>query len=125
MRFYVTIRDLDAGSTRFVLQIDGQIFDDTHQAAGEAEPAVWPGPTSGQAIASFEARFYDPPTPYGGPWAWFRMIDATAEGPADAQGELVLRMQNRDHLARVRVEAVRAGANPFASRTWRQFSCES
>jgi type VI secretion system protein ImpL len=122
--FYISVTDLDAGSDRFILQLDGQTFDGKPRTVVK-RAGVWPGPVPGQAIASFEARFYDNPTPYGGPWAWFKMIDATAEGPADAQGQLVLRMQNRDHLARVRVEAVRAGANPFASWAWRQFSCES
>jgi type VI secretion system protein ImpL len=122
--FYITVIDLDAGASRFVLQVDGKNFEGRR---GELvrRTAVWPGPTPGQAIAAFEALYYDPPTPYGGPWAWFKMIDATAEGPADAQGTLVLRMQNRDHLARVRVEPVRAGNSPFSSWAWRQFSCES
>ena len=124
VRFAITIPELDAGASRFILQVDGQNFDRRHREQVRRD-GVWPGPTPGQAIASFEARFYDPPTVYGGSWAWFRMIDATVEGPADAQQQIVLRLHNRDHLARVRVEAARANNNPFASGAWRQFSCES
>ena len=34
----------------------------------------------GAAVATFEERFLDPPTlSFAGPWAWFRMIDATVQ----------------------------------------------
>jgi type VI secretion system protein ImpL len=124
VRFSVTIRDLDAGATRFILQIDGQTFDDAHQAPVK-KLAVWPGPTPGQAAVSFESRFYVPTIPLGGPWAWFRMIDAYGDGSADAQQRILLNVQNTYHRVRVTVEAARAGDNPFATRVWREFSCES
>jgi type VI secretion system protein ImpL len=124
LNFAVTVTDLDPNATRFILQIDGQNFDGTH-AAPVKRLGVWPGPASGQAATSFEGRYFDPTESYGGPWAWFRMIDATLDGPPDAQQRLRLNVHNRYHQARVTVEGARAYDNPFATRTWRQFSCES
>ena len=87
--------------------------------------AVWPGRPPGLVTASFEgARFYVQPMTYQGPWAWFRMIDATGEAP-DGQQRVRLNVQNGPHRAVVVVEAARATNNPFATRGWRQFSCES
>jgi type VI secretion system protein ImpL len=124
LNFAVTITDLDPNATRFVLQIDGQNFDATHSAPVK-RLGVWPGPASGQAATSFEGRFFDPTESYGGPWAWFRMIDASLDGPPDAQQRIRLNVHNRYHQVHVTVEAARAYNNPFATRAWRQFSCES
>ncbi len=124
LRFSVMITDLDSVATRFVLELDGQIFDDKHQPPVK-KPARWPGSTNGRVAAAFESRFYDPPKTYGGPWAWFRMIDTTADGPADAQQRVRLNVRTQYHRVHVTVEAARAGDNPFATRIWRQFSCES
>jgi type VI secretion system protein ImpL len=124
LEFGVTIRDLDSNSTRFVLELDGQILDEKHQAP-VTKLAVWPGPTPGRAAGTFEGNFYENPKQYGGPWAWFRMIDALADGPGDAQQRIRLIVQNRYHRVNLTVQAARAGDNPFATREWRQFSCES
>jgi type VI secretion system protein ImpL len=123
VRYAVTISDLDATTTRFVLTVDGQIYD------GRPGPPLrrsgwWPGPMNGQALAQFEGRFYNPPTPYGGAWAWFRMVDATAEGPPEAQQQVRLKVFSGSQSARVLLEGAREN-NPFASGSWRQFSCGS
>jgi hypothetical protein len=52
------------------------------------------------------------------------MIDASAEGPADAQQQLRLRMQTGNQSARVILEGARAN-NPFLQGSWRRFSCGS
>jgi type VI secretion system protein ImpL len=124
VRMGVTITDLDPTATRFVMELEGQLLDEAHQAPA-ARPAVWPGPVPGQVALSFEGRFFDPKKTYGGPWALFRMIEATAEGPADAQQRVRLNVQNRYHRVRIMLEALRTGENPFASKVWRQFSCQS
>jgi type VI secretion system protein ImpL len=123
VQFTVTMTDLDPNATRFILQIDGQNFDDAHQPPVRKQ-AVWPG-KAGQVVVAFEGRFFDPSRPYGGPWAWFRMIDETMEGAPDAQQRIRLKVQNPHHSVYVTVEAARAGNSPFALRAWRQFSCES
>jgi type VI secretion system protein ImpL len=123
VRYAVTISDLDATTSRFVLQVDGQIYDGKPGTPVRRQGA-WPGPINGQALAQFEGRFYNPPTSYGGVWAWFRMVDATAEGPPDAQQQIRLRVQSGSQSARVLVDGARE-ANPFAQGSWRQFSCGS
>ena len=47
--------DLDAGATRFVIEIDGQRFDVGHSAPRKY-PVQWPGSSTGDAIATFEDR---------------------------------------------------------------------
>jgi type VI secretion system protein ImpL len=120
VRFFVTPTDRDGTSTRFVLQIDGQTFDDRHLK----QPAVWPGPQAGSATTAWESRFYDPTRAYNSPWAWFRMIDDNRMSVADPQ-RVLLNVKNKYHSVRITVEPSSAGLNPFTSGTWRQFSCES
>ena len=121
VKFFVTFSDLDSSTQRFVLQIDGQTTD----TKGQKQPVTWPGPMPGNAIPTFEARYFDPPKPYGGPWAWFRMVDDHRAGAPDAQQRIGLSIQDSYHRVRVTVEPARATGNPFASGSWRQFSCES
>jgi type VI secretion system protein ImpL len=124
VKFAVILTDLDRDASRFVLQIDGLNIDEKHLPPVRT-PVVWPGPVAGPTGFAFEARFFDPPKRFGGPWAWFRMIDATVEGAPDAQQRIRLNVHDTYHRAYVTVEAARAGDNPFATRGWRQFSCES
>jgi type VI secretion system protein ImpL len=121
VRFFVTFSNLDANAQRAILQIDGQNFDDKNLK----QQAVWPGPTQGHATYTFESRYFDPATPYGGPWAWFRLIDVSRIGTIDAQQRFVLNLQSRYHRVHVTVEPGRASPSPFATVTWRQFRCES
>jgi type VI secretion system protein ImpL len=120
VKFFVTFSDLDSSATRFVLQVDGTNFDDKHFK----QPGVWPGPQAGSATTAWESRYYDPTKAYGGPWAWFRLIDDFREGVLDSQ-HVVLNVKNRYHRIHVTVEPSSAAANPFTSASWRQFSCES
>jgi type VI secretion system protein ImpL len=121
VKFHVTFSDLDANAQRFILTIDGQNTDDKHQK----QLVTWPGPVPGHATSAFESRYFDPTTAYGGPWAWFRMIDDTRTGAADAQQRIGLNIHNKYHRVRVTVEPGRATGNPFATGSWRQFSCRS
>jgi len=121
VKFFVTFSDLDSDAQRFVLQIDGQNLDDQHLK----QPVSWPGPVPGHATRTFESRYFDPTKPYGGPWAWFRMIDDTRVGAPDPQQRILLNIQSRYHRVHVTVEPSRASDNPFATGTWRHFSCES
>ncbi|MEP6592059.1 MAG: type VI secretion system membrane subunit TssM [Acidobacteriota bacterium] len=120
VKFFVTFSEVDSTATRFVLQVDGQNFDDKHGR----QPAVWPGPQPGAASSSWESRYYDPTRAYGGPWAWLRMIDDTRVAAPDPQ-RVLLNIKNRYHSVRITVEPATAAASPFTTGTWRQFSCES
>ena len=111
VKFFLTFSDLDNTSTRFVLQIDGQLYDDKHLK----QSAAWPAAAAGSAATSFEGRYYDPTRSYSGPWAWFRMVDdnrvAGAESrtrAAEHQEPLPQRPHRRGTIQRV-VEPVHLG----------------
>ena len=108
VRFFVTFGNLDAAAQRAVLQIDGQTLDDKHMK----QPVTWPGPTPGHATVTFESRYFDPTKAYGGPWAWFRMIDERRMGGSDAQQRIVLNLSNRYHGVQVTVEPGRGVSEP-------------
>jgi type VI secretion system protein ImpL len=122
VKLFVTFSDPDPNVQRAVLQIDGQTVDDKHGRQG----VTWPGSSGvGSALASFEARYFDPPKGFTGPWAWFRLIDATRIGAPDAQQRIGLNIVDSYHRVRVTVEPAKVDANPLASGSWRQFVCES
>jgi type VI secretion system protein ImpL len=120
LKFYVTFSDLDPNAQRFVLTVDGANVD----TRGQRQEMKWPGDRQGHTYATFESRYYDPPAPYGGPWALFRMVDATRAGTPDGQ-RILLNIQNPHHRVKAIIEPARVGGNPFASGSWRQFVCES
>jgi type VI secretion system protein ImpL len=120
VKFFVTFGDLDSSATRFVLQIDGQYFDDKHAR----QEVTWPGSQSGSATTAWESRYYDPTKAFGGPWAWFHLMDEYREGVPDPQ-HVLLNVKNRYHRVHITIEPSSAAANPFTSASWRQFSCES
>jgi type VI secretion system protein ImpL len=122
LAFSVTLANLDASAKRFVLQIDGQNSEAT-PGPPKRWSVKWPGQNSGAAVATFEERYLDPPTlTFAGPWAWFRMIDATVQASPDPQ-RTVLRVTNAFHQVQITVEPSSVLNNPFATRDWRQFSC--
>ena len=129
LNFFVRLSNVDPSATRFYVSIDGQQFD--ARPGGEVRsPAVWPGPDKrGSGIAVFEDRTAAPDrvVQYGGPWGWFRMVDATiARAPTSFETDLetTLHVESKFHKATVTIEASNAASNAFASREWRQFRCE-
>jgi type VI secretion system protein ImpL len=120
VKFFVTFSEMDNVATRFILQVDGQNFDNKNSK----QPGNWPGPQSGSATTSWESRYFDPTKAYGGPWAWFHLIDETRVSVPDPQ-HVLLDIHNKYHRVRVTLEPSSAAANPFTSLSWRQFSCES
>src|SRR5262249_9509511 len=122
VQFFVTMSDLDANATRAVLEIDGDQRTDTQHPRSLMK---WPGAPPARAVRSFEATNYDPPKPYGGAWAWFRMIDDARVGTPDPQQRIMLNLKDTYHRVHVTVEPARATGNPFADPPWRQFKCES
>jgi type VI secretion system protein ImpL len=124
LAFSVTLGNLDPTAKRFVLRIDGQISEATPGAA-KLFQLKWPGPISGEAVATFEERYLDPPTvTHSGPWAWFRLIDDTVQPSTDPRRTL-LHVRGAFHQVQITVEPSSALNNPFATRDWRQFSCGS
>jgi type VI secretion system protein ImpL len=121
VRFNVTPAFLDAASSRFVLELDGQTIEYRH-GPERSSPAVWPGPAPGVAAFSFEGRGGDRPNQaFRGPWAWFRLLDAGQLQPA-SDVSYTLALQAGSHQARVTVEATSI-RNPFLKADLRQFRC--
>jgi len=120
VKFFVTFSELDPTAQRAILTIDGTIVDDKRGR----QAVTWPGNPGGGASAAFESRYYDQPRGYQGAWAWFRMVDAMRVGAPDAQQRIGLIVQDKYHRVRATIEPARATGNPFATGSWRQFSCE-
>jgi type VI secretion system protein ImpL len=121
VRLTLTPGELDATSTRFTLEIDGQMFEYRH-GPERNWPAVWPGPNPGTAAATFEVRAGGRPNlAFDGPWAFFRMVDA-GQLRRDSELRYTLTLQAGGQQARLRIEATSV-LNPFARSEWRQFRC--
>jgi type VI secretion system protein ImpL len=121
LRFTVTPTSLTASTQRFLLEIDGQSFEDRH-AAPRTLPATWPGPKPGAAAAWFEERSGGRPNSSAqGPWAWFRLIEgARVERETDVRYMIVF--GRGSHEARVAIEA-ESIRNPFGKTELQQFRC--
>jgi len=77
-QFTLTPGDLDAGATRFTLEVDGQSLDYRHGPV-RSMPGKWPGPAPGTASVTFEdSSAAHPNLSFQGPWAWFRLLDAAS-----------------------------------------------
>jgi type VI secretion system protein ImpL len=128
LAFTVKLSNVDTAASRFYINIDGHEFD-ARPGAERKGPVVWPGTEKRYAFAAFEDPIAAPEKiGFDGPWAWFRLIDATKAPSEGAQPDAdlvsVLRIQTRYHQALVTVEAPNATSNPFATREWRLFRCE-
>ena len=120
--FSVTITHVDAAALKFALDVDGQKFEDRR---GGRAAATWPGQNGGSAAATFDDRTGIRSGPsYEGPWAWFRLIDAS-QPRRESDTRTSLTFQGRaGHEARVSIEST-SDNNPFARREWQGFSCGS
>jgi type VI secretion system protein ImpL len=122
LRFGVIIASVDADTTQFSVEIDGQKFDDKK---GGAASATWPGQNAGSASVTFNDRTGVASGPrLEGPWALFRLID-DAQPRAESETRTTLTFRGRrDHVAQVVIDAVSLD-NPFAKREWQNFGCGS
>jgi type VI secretion system protein ImpL len=123
VRFRVTPTDLDAAATRFVLEIDGQSFENRH-GPERSWQATWPGQSPGPAAVTFEVRAgARPNTEFQGAWAWFRLIDV-ARAERETEVRHVLTFAKDGHEARVRIDAASI-RNPFGKDDLQQFRCDA
>jgi type VI secretion system protein ImpL len=121
--FSVILTDVDAATTRFVLEIDRQIADDRNGTLRKW-PRHWPNSDPGMAVATFiDVAGPWPSLKREGPWAWFRLFDEGRPQRTSDQ-RVALLFQNVSHRARVIVEADSI-RNPFTDQDWRRFSCGS
>jgi len=124
LRLIITPKDLDGGSLKFFLNIDGQQIAYSHEQPRPTNFA-WPGP-DGAGVARLE--FFDRDgrtttlsgTP--GDWAWFRLLDRAER---TSRGDLVNAMFKKDgHSMTIEIRAGSAAFNPLQQGSdLEQFRC--
>jgi type VI secretion system protein ImpL len=122
-QFTLTPGDLDVGTTRFTLEVDGQSLDYRHGPV-RSIPAKWPGPSPGAASVIFEdSSGAGPNLNFVGPWAWFRLLDAAQIRPeSDVRLTAVFRLAGHSGAVIVEAPSIR---NPYQKAALRQFRCGS
>jgi type VI secretion system protein ImpL len=121
VRFTAMLENLDRSARRFVLQVDGQNADD-RQGPQRRWPFKWPASDPGTAAATFEDRSGAWPTQsFGGPWAFFRLLDL-GQMQRETPLRAALNFQQGNYRTRVLIEASSI-RNPFTDREWQRFSC--
>jgi type VI secretion system protein ImpL len=122
VRFHLTVAETDTNAIRFLLDIDGNIFE--YKNPPQNTLAQWPGPGQniGNASVTWVERYgAQPRVAFTGPWAWFRLINAAQVEQQDVRSTLTF--QQGGHRARVILEAGSI-INPFSNRDWQRFSCQ-
>jgi type VI secretion system protein ImpL len=121
LRFQLVPIDLDREAMRFVLEIDGQTIEYRFTDVRPV-PLKWPGPSPGSAGVTFEERSgRRPSVAMRGPWAWFRLIDASrVERETDERYTLTFAIEG--HEAKVTIDALTI-RNPYAKQLLQQFTC--
>ena len=120
-QFTLTPGELDAGTARFTLEVDGQTLEYRHGPI-RSVPARWPGPAPGVASVTFEDRSgAHPNMTFQGPWAWFRLLD-TATLHADSDVRFTAAFQTGSHQGAVVIEP-NSIRNPYQNSPVRQFRC--
>jgi type VI secretion system protein ImpL len=121
-RFTLTPDSLDAGATRFALDLDGQAFEYRH-GPQLSKAMVWPGSGGvGQAAVVFEERGGPGPNMVKqGPWAWFRALDQ-AQIKRDSDTHMQVTFATGAHSMRVVLDAASI-RNPFARDELAGFKC--
>jgi len=120
-RFTLTPDSLDAGATRFTLEIDGQTLDYRH-GPQQSRQMAWPGGGAGQAVIAFEERAGGGPSVVKqGPWALFRALDQ-AQVRRDSDTRVLVTFTAGTHSARVVLDATSV-RNPFVRDELAGFRC--
>jgi type VI secretion system protein ImpL len=121
-RFTLTPDSLDAGVTRFALDLDGQAFEYRH-GPQQSAALTWPGSTGvGQIAVVFEERGGGGPSfAKQGPWAWFRALDqAQVKRVSDTRMQVTFAAGT--HSMRLMLDAASI-RNPFARDELAGFRC--
>ncbi len=121
-RFNLTPDTLDAGATRFVLEVDGQSLEYRH-GPQQSKAMAWPGGAGvGQVTVAFEERSGSGPSfVKQGPWAWFRALDQ-AQVKRDSDTHMGVTFAAGSHSMRVVMDAASI-RNPFVRDELAGFQC--
>jgi type VI secretion system protein ImpL len=119
-RFSLLPESLDAATTRFTLDVQGQSLEYRHGPL-QSRPFVWPG-SSTDANFSFETGSGSAPGPeLQGPWAWFRLLDgARIERVSDTRYRITFSAGG--HSMRLILDAS-SSRNPFGQNPLAGFRC--
>jgi type VI secretion system protein ImpL len=122
LHFTVTPDYLDQDVTRFVLNLDGQIFEYRH-GPSRAVAMSWPGAPGGQASVSFESAGSDAGAnlAFQGPWAWFRLLGRSQLQP-QSDVRYLISFGAGGKSARIILDAASI-RNPFARADLLRFRC--
>jgi type VI secretion system protein ImpL len=122
LNFSVTPLKLDAAVSRFILEIDGQRVTYQHEAE-RSYPLRWPGQTPGASVTFEDRASGRPNIVFAGPWAWFRLLDASQfRQESDLRYEVTFEKGGYTSLVRIDASSV---FNPFGQRDLQQFRCEA
>jgi type VI secretion system protein ImpL len=113
---------LDALTTRFLLDIDGQKIEYRHGPT-RASNAQWPGPSgSSRARMVFETKDgVQKVLSEDGPWAWFRLLDK-AKVEITNPDRFLVTFKVGEHEARYEIRA-NSVINPFVMKELQEFKC--
>jgi type VI secretion system protein ImpL len=119
-RFSLLPETLDAATTRFTLNVQGQLLEYRHGPL-QSRPLVWPGPST-DASFSFESGSGAAPGPeLQGSWAWFRLLDgARVERVSDTRYRITFSAGG--HSMSVILDAS-SSRNPFGPNPLSGFRC--
>jgi type VI secretion system protein ImpL len=122
LRYSAMLGQSDASVQRFYLDLEGDVLDSRLQQ--RLYGFVWPGPKGAQLVSvNFEQRFGGRPSQsYHGPWALFRMVDASnPQRESDVRTVLTVRAGGLQGQVILQADSIR---NPFGNRDWQRFTCE-
>ena len=121
LRFTAMLGSFDPGAQRFFVDFEGLQVDSRNQQ--RFWTIVWPGQGAQLVTVNFEQRFGGRPIrDFHGPWALFRMIDASSpHRENDTRLVLTPRAGNMSGQLIIQVDRV---DNPFTDSSWRRFTCE-
>jgi type VI secretion system protein ImpL len=122
MRFELKQAALDAGLSKLILDIDGQVLSVAPSANAAASFQLPSGKGSGQVKLDATPASAHSSVRTDGPWAWFRMLDKASVEPT-AQGErykVTFDIDGRKAGLELTANSV---VNPFKRNTLEQFRC--
>jgi type VI secretion system protein ImpL len=122
MRFDLKPVALDAGITKFVLDIDGQPLTVAQGAPAGASFQLPSGKGGGQVRLDVMPASAHGSLHTEGPWAWFRMLDKATVAPT-AQGERYNVTFDADGRKATLELTASSVVNPFRRATLEQFRC--
>jgi type VI secretion system protein ImpL len=122
MRFNAMLGKFDPSAQNFAIDFEGQVLSANLQQ--RLFTITWPGRDGAQLVkVEFAQRFGDRPSvAYHGPWALWRMFDAsTIQRESDVRNLVTVRAGNLQGQVIIEATSIR---NPFASPDWQRFTCE-